>query len=303
MDADVAVVGGGPAGCAAGVFIARYGLETVVLDRGRSSIRRCAFLENYLGFPAGVDVETFYGLMHDHAEEAGCSIVPEMVESVERRADDGGFVLANSEGRRLTADRVIAATRYGGAYLRPLTGEAAFEAHEHAGEVHEYFDRSYPDRDGRTPVPGLYVASPAEAADRQAIVAAGRGARVGLAVVEDVRRERGYAGSVAAHYDWVRREAALDDEWRDRERWREWFDERTPGETDIRGERLRELREREIDRRLDTYLDDATIERRTEAGHERLLEHGDDDAILAAAAGIEAERGAAEAGDWPMVGN
>ena len=59
-ECDVVVIGGGPAGCAAGIFTARYGLDTVLFDRGRSSIQRCAHLENYLGFPAGIDVETLY---------------------------------------------------------------------------------------------------------------------------------------------------------------------------------------------------------------------------------------------------
>ena len=58
---DVAVVGGGPAGSSAAVFTARYGLDTVVFDRGPSSIGRCAHLGNYLGCPAGIDVETLYG--------------------------------------------------------------------------------------------------------------------------------------------------------------------------------------------------------------------------------------------------
>lgn len=51
FDYDVVIVGGGPAGCSAGVFTGRYGLDTVIFDRGRSSLRRCAYLENYLGFP------------------------------------------------------------------------------------------------------------------------------------------------------------------------------------------------------------------------------------------------------------
>ena len=55
---DVVIVGGGPAGCSAGVFCAREGLDTVMFDRGRSSIQRCAHLENFLGFPKGIDIDT-----------------------------------------------------------------------------------------------------------------------------------------------------------------------------------------------------------------------------------------------------
>ena len=45
----------------------------------------------YLGFPGGIDIETFYDLMHDHAETAGCEIVPDMVESVEPVEDGDGW--------------------------------------------------------------------------------------------------------------------------------------------------------------------------------------------------------------------
>ena len=92
-DHDVVIVGGGPAGCSAGVFCARDGLDTVIFDRGRSSIQRCAHLENYLGFPAGIDIETFYELMHDHVETAGCELIPDLVGSVERTDDGDGFIV------------------------------------------------------------------------------------------------------------------------------------------------------------------------------------------------------------------
>lgn len=90
-DHDVVIIGGGPAGCSAGVFVGREGLDTVIFDRGRSSLLRCGHLENYLGFPGGIDIETFYDLMHDHAETAGCEIVPDMVESVEPVEDGDGW--------------------------------------------------------------------------------------------------------------------------------------------------------------------------------------------------------------------
>jgi thioredoxin reductase len=201
FDHDVAIVGGGPAGCSAGVFTARAGLDTAVFDRGRSSIQRCAHLENYPGFPAGIDIETLYGLMHDHAEVAGCEIVSDLVESVER-ADGDGFVVRRQSGGSVTARRVIAATRYdAGDYLRGLDDDAMFETFEHDGETTEQFDKEYPDEDGSTPVDGLFVASPHAATSPQAITAAGHGARVGVRVVEAARRERGYPGQMADYYD------------------------------------------------------------------------------------------------------
>jgi len=294
-DRDVVVVGGGPAGATAGLFTARYGLDTAIFDRGRSSLRHCAHLRNVPGFPAGVDVETFYDLLHDQVDRAGCALVDDLVETVAHRNDGPGFAVQTADGRRVTARRVVAATRYGGDYLRPLVGDAAFETVEHGDETHERFARDYADHDGTTPVDDLFVASPSHEADRQAVVAAGRGARTALSVVAAVRRESGLHGDLVSHYDWVRRDPG-EDAW-DRDRWREWFDDRLPDDADLPDDCRRALRERTIDRRLATYRTDAEIAAAAEAAHERLLDHVDDDLILDRARRIEAAEPAREGGD------
>jgi len=304
-DRDVVVVGGGPAGCSAGVFCAREGLDTVVFDRGRSSIQRCAHLENYLGFPAGIDIETLYDLMHDHAEEAGCEIVPDLVESVDRTDDGDGFRVTLQDGEPVTARRVVAATRYDGEYMRGLDDDAAmFETHEHDGEVNEHFDKSYADHDGTTPVERLYVATPSEE-DDQAIIAAGRGARVACRVIADTRMDRGWWEEVADGVDWVRREAELDEEWEDRDNWVEWFDdyyaEDAPVETD--SDRFERVRAADIDDSLSSYVSPEERDERAARSQERLLDHVDDERIVERAREIEAggraesTSGSAEAGE------
>jgi hypothetical protein len=316
-DHDVVIVGGGPAGCAAGVFCAREGLDTVVYDRGRSSIQRCGYLENYLGFPAGIDIETFYGLIHDHAETAGCTLVPALVESVERTDDGEGFRVVPQDGEPVTARRVVAATRYDGEYMRGLDDDAAmFETSEHDGEEHEHFDGTYPAHDGTTPVDRLYVVTPSEE-DRQALVAAGRGARVAKRVVTEARMDRGWWEAAAEGVDWVRQKAELDDEWTDRERWVEWFDDRYAEEAPVEAdtEQFQRVREAAIDGSLSSYVSPEEVEARTAAGHETLashleserllaavdaeslLDHVGDDAILDRAREIEARRAATETGD------
>jgi len=308
--ADAVVVGCGPAGGAAGVFLARYGLDTVVFDRGSASLDRCAFLGNYPGFPAGIDVDTFQTLLREHAREAGCEVVDDLVESVERAtgadptdddsadptdddsADpaDAPLVVETQEGRRVVAERVVAATRYTGEYCRPVTGDAMFETHEHDGETHEHVDPDYADADGRTPVEGLYVASPAGQRDVQAVVAAGRGAHVARTLLEDHRVERGYPVDLARHYDWLRPDSEFEGEWGDRERWREWFDERVPDDHDADEAHLADLREQYIDDAFATHRSDDDVAAATERGHRRLVEHLDDDVVLERAAEIEAQR-------------
>ncbi|MFD1589465.1 NAD(P)/FAD-dependent oxidoreductase [Halorientalis brevis] len=297
---DVVIVGGGPAGCSAGVFCARYGLETAVFDRGRSSLKRCAYLENYLGFPAGIDVESFYDLIHDHVTEAGCDLVPDLVESVERT--DAGFRVETQEDSVVKADHVVAAAKYDAEYLRPLgTSDAMFETYEHDGEAEEFFDRDYPDDDGRTPIGGLYVAGPLAGVGDQAIIAAGHGATVGRNLIADVRREDGYWDEVAEPTDWLRREAELDETWEDRDAWREWFDGRVPDGLDRDSETIERVREAVIDATLETYVSKSDIATRTERGQRRLAAHVDDEIVLDAVddAVIEAylDTGEVTAGD------
>jgi hypothetical protein len=278
-DHDVVVVGGGPAGCAAAVFTARYGLDTVVFDRGAAALPRAAYVENYPGFPAGIDVETLRDLLHDHAAEAGCRIVPEPIVAVER-PERGPFRVETTE-RTVTATSVVAAAWYDGSYLRPVVGEAAFERHEHHGEDHERFAPSYPDADGRTPVDRLYVVAPNGHRNAQAIVSAGHGAHVARSLLADHRRAEGVPGGVAAHYDWLRPAAEFTGEWGDRDRWRTWYANEAGDDHGLTDERFAELRERYIDRAFETRRSPAEVERLRERGHRRLAEHLDDDAMLA----------------------
>ncbi|MBX0297145.1 NAD(P)/FAD-dependent oxidoreductase [Haloarcula nitratireducens] len=282
---EVVIVGGGPAGCSAGVFTARYGLDTVIFDRGNSSLARCAHLQNYLGFPGGIDVETFLELARDHADAAGCDVVDDMVETVEREGERDGevaFRVETQDGETVTADRVVAATRYGGEYLRPLGGDAMFETREHGGEDHEHFDPDYADDDGRTPVDGLYVASPAGERDVQAVVAAGQGAHVARTLLAEWRRAEGLPeGVLANHYDWLRPDSEFEGEWNERERWRERFDEHA-ADAEVDDERLSTLRERAVDRAFETRRSEEEIERLTDEGHRRLAEHLDPDDVVEA---------------------
>lgn len=275
---DVVVVGGGPAGTAAAVFTARYGLDTVVFDRGPGALPRAAFIENYPGFPAGIDVGTLRCLLRDHLEEAGARLVPETVGSVER---DGDRFRVETDGRRVAADYVVAAAWYDGEYLRPAVGEEGFHVDEHHGEEREQFDPDYPEEDGRTPVEGLYVAAPSGHRNDHVVVSAGNGAHVARRLLADHRRAEGYPEGFAERYDWLRPASEFTGEWSDRDRWREWFANEA-GDDDLPDERFETLRERYIDRAFASQLSAAAIERRRARSHRRLAEHLDSEALLAA---------------------
>lgn len=298
-DYDVVVVGGGPAGCSAGIFTARYGFETVIFDSGNAALRRSAFLANYPGFPAGIDIDTFYDLLHGHAAEAGCPRVEEMVVAVDQspageedtEGSEARFAVETQLGRVVTARYVIAAAWYDGEYLRPVCGQDAFEMQEHHGEREERFDPDYPDEDGRTPIYGLYVAAPGGLRNEQAIISAGHGAHVARTCIEDNRRAQGYPeGVISRYYDWLRPESEFSGEWADRDRWRTWFENELSDDHEIDPETLADLREDYIDRAFETKLSPDEIDHRCNRAHQRLVEHIDDDVVLDRAREIQSER-------------
>lgn len=266
---DVAIVGGGPTGCSAGVFTGRYGLRTVVFDRGCSSLQQCAHLENYLGFPGGIDVETFATLIHDHAAEAGCEVVTELVARVTYEA--GSFRIETDAGSTVEADRVVAATKFDASYLEPMDPASLFTQ----ADGDRQFCEDAVDADGRTAVEGLYVAGPLAGVPDQAVIAAGHGARVARALIADLRRAAGYWSEIAEPYDWVRREAELDGEWRCRDRWHEWFDGHDEPEG-LSTDAVEAIREAYIDDALGMYVTTTDIDHKRRRGQHRIADHLDD---------------------------
>lgn len=122
---DVAIIGGGPAGLAAGLYAARGRAKTVVFERGipGGQIVTTEWVENYPGFPKGLSGSELGELMTAQAEEHGAIV--RSFSPVERLAIDAGHFILGSEDDEFEADAVILAT---GAVPRKLgiPGEAEF---------------------------------------------------------------------------------------------------------------------------------------------------------------------------------
>lgn len=274
---DVVVVGGGPTGAAAGVFTARSGLDTLMLDRGRSSLQRIAHLENFLGFPGGIDIETFYELAHSHAEQAGCEIVSELVETIEQT--ESGFQVRTDEGRVLEARRVLAVSKYDDDYLRDLDNNL-FTTMVYEGDEYVVLDDEVFDEDGRTAVDGLYVAGATANAGSHTLVNAGHGATVGLTIIEDDRRERGFPQKVAdAYRDWRVIEGGYGgDNWE--QNLYDEFDEALPDDTALTEAEIDELRSEYVDNHLGWEITSEEQERRRIEGQRQLVAHLDDSIVI-----------------------
>lgn len=185
MDADVCIVGGGVAGLAAGIFTARADLETVVVDDEESILRRNAHLENYPGFPFGVDARRLLERTREQARNAGCSFRDGLVTDV-TAGDDGGFTVTVDGDTTFATGRVVAASWSDASYLDGLGVETETRGSKTFVMV---------DRDGRTNVDGLYAAGRLADQYHQAIVCAGHGATVGRTIVHD--------SDVSFYHDWV----------------------------------------------------------------------------------------------------
>src|SRR5215472_1693595 len=102
---DVAIVGGGPAGASAATFIARAGLQTVVIDADAGMTRR-AMINNHLGFPEGVRGPDLVDNGKLQAARAGAEIVDGKVVELRKRGDQD-FELRTEDGRLFEAKQVI----------------------------------------------------------------------------------------------------------------------------------------------------------------------------------------------------
>lgn len=170
---DVCIVGGGVSGLAASIFTARAGLDTLVVDGGESILARNASLENYPGFPDGIDARRYLQLTREQARNAGAAFElgrVTHVEPIDETDLEEGFVLETEGGDPLEARRVIAASWSDSEYLVPLDVGRIQRGSKHYVSV---------DEAGRTAVDGVYAAGRIANEPHQTIVAAGHGAKVG----------------------------------------------------------------------------------------------------------------------------
>ena len=82
---DIVIIGGGPAGLAAGVYGSRSRLKTVILQKGKPGGQAATTqeLENYPGFSRGTTGPALMEAMAEHARSFGTEIIREEVIDLE----------------------------------------------------------------------------------------------------------------------------------------------------------------------------------------------------------------------------
>jgi thioredoxin reductase (NADPH) len=118
MDYDCLVIGGGPAGLTAAIYLTRYHLSLKVVDAGKSRASWIPCTHNHAGFPGGISGKDLLARMREQAQMYGASIETARVTRLDRI--DGGFMAEWGSGS-VTARKVLLAT--GITNRRPLMDE------------------------------------------------------------------------------------------------------------------------------------------------------------------------------------
>ena len=118
---DCLIIGGGPAGLSAAIYLARFHLDILVIDEGKSRAGWIPCTRNHAGFPDGISGKELLERMRAQAQKYGAKILAERVTKLDRGDEDGLFAATWGSGC-VEAKKVLLAT--GVTNRRPPMDEA-----------------------------------------------------------------------------------------------------------------------------------------------------------------------------------
>lgn len=116
---DALIVGGGPGGLTAAIYLARYHRRVILVDDGDSRARWIPRSHNHAGFPDGIGGDELLRRMREQAERYGARM---LTGRIDRIACEGDGFRAEGEGLSITARALLLAT--GVENRRPAMDEA-----------------------------------------------------------------------------------------------------------------------------------------------------------------------------------
>jgi len=171
--ADVIVIGDGPGGLSAALFLAKNGLKVVLFGQDKTAMH-FALLKNYLGIPEILGSE-FQAIARKQVIDLGGDLREARVENVARAG--AAYRVTTDAGEELSAKYLILSEGKG----PRLAGQLGLEFDAERGIA--------ADRNGKTQLEGVYVVGRSARPGRsQAIISAGDGA---AAAIDILSRERG----------------------------------------------------------------------------------------------------------------
>jgi thioredoxin reductase (NADPH) len=169
---EVIIIGDGPGGLSAALFLAKNKLDVVVFGEDKTAMH-WALLKNYLGIPEILGSD-FQKVARKQASDMGARLRADHVASVAQTAS--GFTVTLAGGEKLTAKHLI------------LSEGKAPQLAKQLGLVFDDAHGIATDKNARTPS-GVYVVGRSARPGRsQAIISAGDGA---AAAIDILSREKG----------------------------------------------------------------------------------------------------------------
>jgi thioredoxin reductase (NADPH) len=105
---DALVIGGGPAGLTAGIYLGRFKRSYVIVDGGDSRLGWIPTSHNHPGFPDGVVGLELLERMREQSRRYGPDIIQATVDTL--GGEDGAFTATLADGRTVQARKVVLAT-------------------------------------------------------------------------------------------------------------------------------------------------------------------------------------------------
>ena len=117
MHTNLLIIGAGPAGYTAAIYAARAGVTPTLLEgmQPGGQLTTTTEIENFPGFPDGIDGTELTDRMRAQAERFGVSILPRTV--VNSHLDERPLRVSLDDGTEMTADTMVIATGASAKYL------------------------------------------------------------------------------------------------------------------------------------------------------------------------------------------
>ena len=105
---DCLIIGGGPAGLTAAIYLARFHLDILVVDGGKSRASWIPCTRNHAGYPDGIAGKDLLQQMREQACKYGAKIESEYVTKLERDEQSGLFTATWGSGSAVAKSVLLA---------------------------------------------------------------------------------------------------------------------------------------------------------------------------------------------------
>ncbi|MCW3797035.1 NAD(P)/FAD-dependent oxidoreductase [Sphingomonas sp. BN140010] len=104
---DCLIIGGGPAGLTAAIYLSRFHLDILVVDEGKSRAGWIPCSHNHAGYPDGINGKELLRLMREQAQKYGTKIETGRVQRLDKD-EDGLFTAEWGQGSQRTRSVLLA---------------------------------------------------------------------------------------------------------------------------------------------------------------------------------------------------